>query len=111
MGYPLYKGLKKPLIFLGLKDKYIFYGIGSMVGAFILAALFSNIIGILGSVVGLGLGALGVYLVYRIQDKKGLYNKTKNTNEVHIIPNRINRRINKKNEKQAGSLRNAIYRL
>ena len=78
MGFYLYKGLKKPLVFFGLKDKYIYYALASAVGGLIGAAVISSFLGILGTFLGLALGGGGIGIIYKIQDKKGLYNKTKN---------------------------------
>lgn len=90
MEFYLYKGLKKPLIFLGLKDKYIFYAIGSAVLGLIATSILPSILGgIVGAIVGLGIGALALFGVFKLQDTKGLYNKTKNNNERHIFPNKI----------------------
>lgn len=86
MGYFLYKGLKKPLVFFGLKDKYIFYAIGSVVGTFLLVAILSTIIGGFGLLVGAIVGGISLWLTFKMQDTKGLYTKTKNNNELHIFP-------------------------
>ena len=85
MGYFLYKGLKKPLIFFGLKDKYIYYAMGSAVGGLVTVAILSSIFGIFGMMIGAAIGGTGVFLSYKMQDTKGLYNKTKNEEELHII--------------------------
>lgn len=89
MGFYLYKGLKKPLVFFGLKDKYIYYAGIALIGGLVGAAVISNFLGIFGTILGLGLGGGGVGIIYKIQDKKGLYNKNKNDNEIHIIPKKI----------------------
>jgi hypothetical protein len=86
VGYFLYKGLKKPLVFFGLKDKYIFYAIGSIVGTFLLVAILSTIMGAFGLLIGAIIGGICLWLTFKIQDSKGLYNKTKNENELHIFP-------------------------
>lgn len=91
MGYFLYKGLKKPLIFFGLKDKYIYYAMGSAVGGMVLIAILSSILGIFGLIIGAGIGGTGVWLSYNTQDRKGLFNKTKNDDELHIIPTKLRR--------------------
>ena len=96
MGYFLYKGLKKPLIFFGLKDKYIYYALGSAVGGIVVVAILSSIFGIFGMIIGAALGGTGVFLSYKTQDSKGLYNKTKNEEELHIIPSKFK---NSKNSK------------
>lgn len=89
MGYFLYKGLKKPLIFFGLKDKYIYYAMGSAVGGLVLIAILSSLFGIFGMLIGAAIGGTGVFFSYKRQDSKGLYNKTKNEEELHIMPTKF----------------------
>ncbi|MDV3622550.1 DUF4133 domain-containing protein [Elizabethkingia anophelis] len=89
MGFYLYKGLKKPLVFFGLKGKYIFYAVG-VIGGGVIAALILSKFGLLGSLLGLLATGGGVYLIFRRQDKYGLYDKTKNSNQIFIFPKRIN---------------------
>ena len=89
MGYFLYKGLKKPLIFFGLKDKYIYFAMGSAVGGLITVAILSSLFGLFGMIIGAAIGGTGVFLSYKTQDTKGLYNKTKNEEELHIIPSKF----------------------
>ena len=89
MGFYLYKGLKKPLIFFGLKGKYIFYAVG-VIGSGVIAALVLSKFGLLGSLLGLAVTAGGVYLIFKRQDKYGLYDKTKNFNQIFIFPKRFN---------------------
>lgn len=88
MGYYLYKGLKKPLVFFGLKGKYIFYAVG-VIGGGVVAALVLSKIGLLGSLLGLVVTAGGVYLIFKRQDKHGLYDKTKNFDQVLIFPKKL----------------------
>jgi len=45
--------------------------------------------GLLGSLLGLAATAGGVYLVFRRQDKYGLYDKTRNFNQIYIFPKRM----------------------
>ena len=89
MGYYLYKGLKKPLVFFGLKGKYIIYAVAD-IGAGVVAALILSKFGLLGSLLGLLVTAGGVYLIFKKQDKNGLYDKTKNFDQVMIFPKRFN---------------------
>lgn len=89
-GFFLYKGLKKPLIFKGLKGKYIYYAGGAFIGALILSIILSNLLGFfIGLVVAFVLGGGLIWNTFRLQRSKGLYNKTKNSNEIHIMPNQI----------------------
>lgn len=89
MGFYLYKGLKKPLVFFGLKGKYIFHAVG-VIGVGIIAALILSKFGLVGSLLGLAVTGGGVYLIFKRQDKYGLYSKTKNFNQVLIFPKKIN---------------------
>jgi len=98
MGYYLYKGLKKPLVFFGLKGKYIFYAVG-VVGGGVVAALILSKFGLLGSLLGLAATAGGVYFIFKRQDKYGLYDKTKNFNQILIFPKRLDHKKLLKNGK------------
>lgn len=91
MGFYLYKGLKKPLVFFGLKGKYIFYAVG-VIGVGVVTSLALSKIGLIGSLLGLGITAGGVYLIFKRQDKRGLYDKTRNENQVYIFPKKISQR-------------------
>lgn len=88
MGFYLYKGLKKPLVFFGLKGKYIIYTVG-VIGAGVVASLVLSKFGLLGSLIGIAATAGGVYLIFTRQDKYGLYAKTKNFDEVLIFSKRF----------------------
>lgn len=103
MGFYLYKGLKKPLVFFGLKGKYIFYALG-VIGSGVIVALVLSRFGLIGSVLGLILTAGGVYIIFKRQDKFGLYKKTRNFDQIFIFPKRItNRKIIKNGkDKKAG---------
>ncbi|WP_027384940.1 hypothetical protein [Epilithonimonas caeni] len=89
MGFYLYKGLKKPLVLYGLKDKYIYYVMGCAVGGLIGGMLLSQIIGKLVAIIWIGICGGGIYWTFKIQDEKGLYNKTKNDNEIFIFPKKF----------------------
>ena len=89
MGYYLYKGLKKPLVFFGLKGKYIIYAV-AVIGAGVVAALILSKFGLLGSLLGLLATAGGIYLIFKRQNKNGIYDKTNNFDQVLIFPKRFN---------------------
>lgn len=89
MGFYLYKGLKKPLVFFGLKGKYILYAV-AVIGIGVIIALILSKFGLLGSLLGLAITAGAVYLIFKRQDKYGLYDKTKNFNQILIFPKKIN---------------------
>lgn len=86
----LYKGLKKPLVFKGLKGKYIYYAGGSFAGTMVLGIILSKVIGFfIGIVLALGIGAGLIWNVFRLQKTKGLFNKTLTKNEIFMMPVRI----------------------
>ena len=76
MTFYLYKGLKKPLVFFGLKDKYIYYGIGCAA------------VGFIGLIIAACLGGGGLWYTYHAQKTLGLYNKQRNHEEIHVFPKR-----------------------
>ena len=85
MGYYLYKGLKKPLVFFGLKGKYIYQAVG-VIGIGVTSTLILSKFGLLGSLIGLLVTGAGIYLIFKRQDGRGLYDKTKNDNVIYIFP-------------------------
>ncbi len=89
MKFYLYKGLKKPLVLFGLRGKYIYRALGILASTMVLAALISSFTGLLGALITIALGGAAIYMMFKIQDKKGLYNKTKNHNEIFVYPKRI----------------------
>lgn len=98
MAFFLYKGLKKPLIFFGLKDKYIYYALLSVVIGLFLGG-FCNTLFTGGIAIGFIVGGLGVWGTFYLQEKRGLYDKTKNSGEMHIFIPRIKKRKYRKNQK------------
>lgn len=89
-GYLLYKGLKKPLVFKGLMGKYIYQTAGIFVGILFLTMICSQLFGVVkGLGIAVGIGGLLLWNVFRLQKKNGLYKKTKNSNELHVITSRI----------------------
>lgn len=61
----------------------------SAVGGLVLIAILSSLFGLFGMIIGAAIGGTGVFLCYKTQDSKGLYNKTKNEEELHIIPSKF----------------------
>ena len=104
MGFYLYKGLKKPLVFFGLKGKYIIYAV-CVIGAGIISTLVLSKFGLLGSLLGLAVTAGGVYLIFKRQDKYGLYDKTKNFDQILIFPKKLD---NKKLLKNGNNKKTSI---
>ncbi len=96
MSYFLYKGLKKPLVFFGLKDKYIYYALAAIVGGFIVVIILNSLLDFLGTMIGICITGASIWTIFYLQDKKGLYSKTVNKNEIHIYPKQFKRIRNEK---------------
>lgn len=81
--YPIFKGLQKPLEFMGVQGRYIYWAAGAIGGAivgFILAyCLIGFVAGLIALVVSLGTGADFIFM----KQKKGLHSK-KEDNGVFI---------------------------
>ena len=73
--YPMFKGLQRPLEFMGLQGRYIYWAAGTagatLLGFMLLYALLGFVVGIIFAVVTLCTGA-GLILV---KQKKGLHSK------------------------------------
>ena len=90
MEFYLYKGLKKPLVLFGLKNKYIVYALGGAALGVIGLAVLPSLIGFFfGIILGAAIGGAGIWYVFYLQDNKGLYQKQKNNEEIHIFPKRF----------------------
>ena len=84
--FNVYKGLQRPLIFKSLKGKFIYWGMGCMLAAFIVGILLSTLVRPVAGIIGLifiGLG--GMHFIHQKQ-KKGLHNKTKSKGTYIITP-------------------------
>ena len=98
MGVDLYKGLKNPRVCFGLTDKYSEYAVGSAGGGLICLASLPSFIGFFGALIGAGIGIGGVWYTFHNQKTKGLYNKMKNNDEIHIFPKRFRKSSQKKQQ-------------
>jgi hypothetical protein len=86
IGFPVFKGLQKPLEFMGLQGRYIYWAAGTVGGAilgFIIAyCFFGFVFGLIALTITLGGGAALVL----IKQKRGLHSK-KNDKGVFIYAN------------------------
>ncbi|SIT96857.1 hypothetical protein SAMN05660493_01552 [Epilithonimonas bovis DSM 19482] len=98
MGFYLYKGLKKPLVLYGLKDKYIYYALGCAVAGLIGGMLLSQVFNLIVGLIWIGIFGGTIYYLYRFQDKNGLFSKTKNHDEIYIFPKKFKTSIILKNK-------------
>lgn len=83
--FNVYKGLQKPLVFKAFKGKYIYWGVGAVIGSVVIGGLCMAFINpVIGGMVMVVLLVCG-FLLTASQQKKGLYSKTK-SNGIYIIP-------------------------
>lgn len=85
-GFSVYKGLQRPLIFKSLKGKFIYWGMGCVLCAFLVAIILATTIHPIAGVIGLIAIGLGGLLLINQRQKKGLHNKTKSTGTYIIAP-------------------------
>lgn len=84
--YNVYKGLQKPLIFKSFKGKYIYWGIGILVGSLVAGIIVIVAISMLvGALVFVG-GMVGGLLYIASKQKKGLHDKDKSKG-IFIVTN------------------------
>lgn len=73
--YPIYKGLQKPLEFKGLKGKYIYWAVGSLLAGLVLGALTMSLVNLwLGAIVLVG-SVTGGFVFIAAKQKQGLHSK------------------------------------
>lgn len=83
-GYPVFKGLQKPLEFMGIRGRFLIY-IGGAIGiGFLGFLLFAFLFGQLVGFIFLVIVVLGGYVASFFLQRKGLHSKKKNK-EVFII--------------------------
>ena len=74
--YKLYRGLQKPLVFKGLKGRYIFIGAGAGIGSLLVSILCSTMIGLaVGGIALFMCAGLSFFFIMRAQ-AKGLHDKS-----------------------------------
>ena len=82
-GYPLFKGLQKPLEFMGIQGRYIYWAAaaigGAIIGFIVTYCLIGFLAGLITLVTSLGCGAALILL----KQKRGLHSK-KNDKGVFI---------------------------
>lgn len=89
MKYPVFRGIQKPLILFGLKDKYIYQAVGMAALGLLLAVVLSLFLGLWGTLIGLAIGAVLVQRIYQRQDRRGMYPKAKLKPELFVYPRGI----------------------
>ena len=96
--YPVYKGLQKPLIYRGFKGKFIYWGLGSLVGGLIIGGLIGALTSMyLGGFLTIALISAGLTYTF-FRQKDGLHSKTRNTGIfIHPVHLKLNYAARKKN--------------
>lgn len=73
--YPVYKGLQKPLEFMGIRGKFIYYAAGTFLLGFIGFLMFNILLGFFSGAVALvAISATGIIIIF-IKQKLGLHAK------------------------------------
>jgi hypothetical protein len=83
MDFPLFKGLQKPLEFMGIQGRYIYWAAGTVGGAIIGFILFYCMIGFIAGLITLVASLLLGGILIFLKQKKGLHTK-KNDHGVFI---------------------------
>lgn len=76
-GYPVFKALQKPLEFMGIRGRFLYYIAGAIGIGFLGYVVCSILIGQVIAIVVLALVAVGGYLYSLFAQKKGLHSKKK----------------------------------
>lgn len=82
--FPTYKGLQKPLVFKSLKGRYIYWGLGVMVGSLISCVVLVLIFNFLVGGICLVVILFGGLSLIAKKQKNGLYSKKKHKG-IYII--------------------------
>jgi len=86
--YKIYKGVQKPVMFKGMKGKYIYIAGGVIGGGLLFIIIFSSILGFLISI-GIGIGIVVGGMTYVLgKQSQGLYSKNKEQGKF-IVRNRL----------------------
>ena len=75
ISYPVFKGLQKPLEFMGIRGKFIYYAAGTFLFGFIGFLVFNIILGFFAGLIALVvIAGTGIILIF-IKQKLGLHAK------------------------------------
>lgn len=77
--FAIYKGLQKPLVYKGFKGRYMYWTIGFILLAIVLAGLIGATIHFAAGIVTLALVAGGGIFYTSQKQKRGLYDKTRHS--------------------------------
>jgi hypothetical protein len=75
--FAVYKGLQRPLIYKGFRGKFIYWGLGAVLGSLVLGSVTMAVINMwLGAIVLIG-GIAGSLVYIASRQKKGLHDKAR----------------------------------
>lgn len=81
--YPVFKGLQKPLEFMGIRGKFIYYAAGTFLLGFIGFLVFNILMGFFAGAIALvAIAGTGIVLIF-IKQKLGLHAKQRYKGIVH----------------------------
>ncbi len=75
--YPLFKGLQKPLEFMGLQGRYIYWAAGTIVGTIVLFIIMYCILGFIAGLIAAVMSVSAGAALILVKQKKGLHTKKK----------------------------------
>lgn len=82
--YEVYKGLQKPLVFKGVKGKFIYWLAGGVLGSFILTIALNYFFGTLVAVLTFILALGTTFTTVHFKQKNGLHSKDKTKGIIYI---------------------------
>lgn len=83
-GYPVFRGLQRPLEFMGIRGRFLYYTAGAIAGAFFGYILCVILVGQLVGFLVLVLIALGGYGASRVMQTYGLHSKPR-SKDIYIV--------------------------
>ena len=83
ISYPVFKGLQKPLEFMGIRGKFIYYAAGTFLFGFIGFLVFNILLGFFAGVIAL-VAIAGTGIIFNfIKQKLGLHSKHRYKGIIH----------------------------
>lgn len=72
------------MVFFGLKDRYIYWALGALVAGLVFSVVLSLFLDLIGLVLGLLIAGSLLVLVFKWQEKKGLYPRPKDLMTIYV---------------------------
>ncbi len=83
ISYTVFKGLQKPLEFMGIRGKFIYYAAGTFLFGFIGFLVFNILLGFFAGVIALvAIAGSGIIFIF-IKQKLGLHSKQRHKGIIH----------------------------